>query len=215
MYSRRLFAITALLCVTTSAAFAAVPGYVVDFNEGSTDPFYSGATMDWHASGGVGGADDGWISVVRETPGNLGAATSDLNIVGNLTADGVTGYSFWLRDLGSPQPLNIHVLIGDPFISFWQTNFSFTPVSGEWREYSIDFSDPSQWSRTQGDGTFAEALANSGRLLFRYDQPPYQNNPDPVVGGFGLDRITVLPEPASLILMGAGALVAARRRRPA
>jgi len=198
-----------------SAAFAATPGYVIDFNGGSVDPFYSGADLSWNASGGVGGAGDGWITVSRSFPGNLGAATNDPNVLGNLPADGVTGYSFWLQDLGSAAPLSIHVLVGDPFVNYWQSNVSFTPALGTWTKYSIDFSDPSQWTQTQGAGTFEDAIANCGRLLFRHDLPPYEHVPDSIQGAFGLDRITVLPEPATMALLGAGALLVSRRRKPA
>lgn len=215
MFSRTSFIATICVISAASAGFAAVPGYIIDFNGGSVDPFYSGAELNWQASGGVGGAGDGWISVSRTDLGNLGAATNEPNVLGNLPADGVTGYSFWMQDLGSPGPLSIHVLIGDPFVNFWQSNIAFTPVVGSWTKYSIDFSDPSQWTQTQGSGTFEDAIANSGRLLFRHDLPPYQNNPNPVVGAFGLDRITVLPEPATLALLGAGGLLAARRKREA
>ena len=201
-----------IVCAVASFAAGAVPGYTLDFNDGTVDPFFSGADLTWQASGGVGGAGDGWLSSVRASAGNLGLATVDSNITGNLTADGVTGYSFWLKDLGSQAPLNIHVSIGDPFINFWQSNIAFIPVTTGWTQYSIDFTNPAQWTQIQGTGTFADALTTSGRLLFRHDLAPYTSNPNTIRGGLGLDRLTVLPEPATLLLIGAGALLAARRR---
>lgn len=215
MKTRLMLLSATFVTLVGSTSFAATPGYVIDFNGGTVDPFYSGAELSWQASGGVGGAGDGWISISRTDPGNLGAATNEPNVLGDLPADGVTGYSFWLKDLNSPQPLSIHVLVGDPFVNFWQSNVSFTPVPGSWTKYSIDFSDPSQWTRTQGDGTFEDAIAHAGRLLFRHDLAPYESTPDRVAGSFGLDRITVLPEPASMALVGVGALLSLRRRRSA
>ncbi len=43
-----------------------------------------------------------------------------------------------------------------------------------------------------GIGTFAEALQNSDRLLFRHDGAPIEMFPKVVAGDFGLDRITAL-----------------------
>lgn len=199
--------------VAGSTGFGATPGYQFDFNDGTTMGFFGGGDVLWIASGGVGGAGDGYLAASRNPAGHLGVANSDLVVTGNLPADGVTGFSFWLKDLGSQAPVNIHVAVGVPLSNFWQSNATFIPSTTEWTQYTIRFDDPAGWTKIQsfGPGTFEEALAQSGRLLFRHDLAPYTSTPNSLRGSFGLDRVTVLPEPASGVLMLIG-LVWARRR---
>lgn len=198
-----------------STAFAATPGYEFDFNDGTTMGFFGGGEVNWVASGGVGGAGDGYVEAVRNPAGHLGMANSDLVVTGNLIADGVPGFSFWLKDFGSQAPVNIHVGVGVPLSNFWQSNATFIPSTTGWTQFTIRFDDPAGWTRIQafGAGTFDEALAASGRLLFRHDLAPYTSTPNSLRGSFGLDRVLVLPEPATGLLTLAAAIWARRRAR--
>src|SRR5262245_54188103 len=94
--------------VLASAAQAATPGFVEDFN-GGTGGFTGGSSVTQVASGGVGGASDGYLQVSNALSSNLGAFSQAVGLVGNLPADGVTGYSFWLRDVGANNNHVIHV----------------------------------------------------------------------------------------------------------
>jgi len=202
----------AMLALATGAASAATPGFFEDFNNGTVDPFYSGASLVWVPSGGVGGAGDGYIRASRTSPGNLGLASADAPFVGDLTADGVTGISFWLNDVGNANPLAIHVGIGRAFGNFWLTRNPIFPPHNAWQEYTILFNNPADWVQIAGSGTFNEALTQVDRLLFRHDLAPYTMTPDAIAGDFGFDRIRVLPEPASGTLLLC-ALALRRRRR--
>lgn len=210
----QLFAAAGVLGVV-STAFAATPGYEFDFNDGTTMGFFGGGDVNWVASGGVGGAGDGYVSAFRNPAGHLGMANSDFVVTGDLIADGVTGFSFWLKDLGSQAPVNIHVAVGVPLSNFWQCNATFIPSTTEWTQFTIRFDDAAGWTRIQsfGAGTFEEALSASGRLLFRHDLAPYSSTPNSLRGSFGLDRLVVLPEPATGLLVLAAAGFCRRRSR--
>jgi len=188
--------------IVASTGFGATPGFVYDFNDGTTMGWFGGGDVAWVASGGVGGAGDGYLSAFRDPAGHLGVANSDAAVTGNLPLDGVPGFSFWLKDLGSAAPVNIHVGVGVPLSNFWQSNATFIPSTTGWTQFTIRFDDPAGWTKIQsfGAGTFEEALAASGRLLFRHDLAPYTSTPNSLRGSFGLDRVTVLPEPATGLL---------------
>lgn len=201
-----------LLTLISAPVWAAVPGYTEDFSSG-LGSFFSGSTTVHEPSGGVGGASDGYVSVSRPFPANLGIATAGAEFTGDLVADGVTGFSFWLNDLAADDPLQIHVGLGDDFGNFWLHAMGFSPPASGWVQYSVDFSTPADWVQIRGSGTFQQALQISNRLLFRHDLPPFVSNPDPLEGDFGIDRVTVLPEPTGALLLLVGSAIAARRRR--
>ncbi len=148
-------------------------------------------------SGGVGGAPDPYISISRVLAGNLGASSFAPDLVGNLPADGVTGYSFWLRDTDADDDHEIHVGVGNS-VNFWLSMTGFAPPDGSWQQFSVDLTNPSQWVQIIGTKAFSNALATSDRLLFRHDVPPLVMAPNQVVGDFGLDRVQVLPVPAGV-----------------
>lgn len=196
-----------------AAAQAAEVGFTQDFNVDLGG--FGGGSQSYvlMTDGGVGGAGDGWLEVSNpDFPQQLATRTDVPEFTGNLLADGVTGFSFWLRDTGQDDPLEMHVGVGIDLANFWIYQPVIMPVEDAWTEYTVDFSNPSDWVQTHGSGTFEDALANSTRLLFRHDVEPIFVFPDPIQGDFGIDRITVLPEPASLLMLAFGTLAARRRR---
>jgi hypothetical protein len=133
--------------------------------------------------------------------------------LGDLAADGVTGISFYLSELSVDDGLEIHVGVGAAFSNVWISNAGFSAPTNGWALVSVDLTDASQWTQTQGAGTFADALASSDFLLFRHDVAPLTQFPEFVTGDFGVDEITMVPEPASLLtLLVAGCLLGTRRR---
>lgn len=193
MLGRFLLVPMSVACLAT-AARAATPGFVEDFTTG-TGGFGGGATVVQVTSDGVGGAGDPYLEISTAFVARLGAFSQAPDLNGDLPSDGVTGYSFWLRDTGADDALEIHVGVGIPFSNFWQSLEGFTPPDGAWQQFSVDLTDSGQWIQIIGSASFADALAGSTNLLFRHDLAPYVTEPDMVAGDFGLDRIQVLPAP--------------------
>ena len=171
---------------------AAVPGSLQDFTT-NTGGYTGGSTVTRPLSGGVGGASDPYIEISEAALAQLGSFTTGANFTGNLTADGVTGFSFYLQDVGADDNHEIHVGVGIQGTNFWQNTQGFVPPDGSWQKFSVDVTDPSQWVQIIGTGTFADALAASNRLHFRHDLAPFVQAPDSTSGEFGLDRVRVLP----------------------
>ncbi|MCP4249042.1 MAG: PEP-CTERM sorting domain-containing protein [bacterium] len=212
---RRYHSVAAVLTVaimTSVVAYGAVPGFTEDFNSGMGG-FGGGSTYALIPSGGVGGAADGYLEVSTTFVAKLGARSTANDLTGDLSGSGVTGFSFWLNDVGQDDPLEIHVGVGSAFTNFWISTAGFGPPENSWGQFSVDLTDESGWVQIIGSGTFASALQNSDRLLFRHDGEPLGQFPPSIQGDFGLDRITVLPEPASLALLALGGAVVVRRRR--
>jgi hypothetical protein len=212
--SRTLSAILALGTVAGLAAptWAAQPGFTEDFTSGIST-FFSGAAIVHEPSGGVGGVSDGYITVSRTKADHLGVASSGPEFIGNLTADGVTGFSFWLNDVGADDDLEIHLGVGNSFGNFWLYTAGFSPPENDWGFFTVDFSDPSDWVLIRGSGTFADALTVTDRIVIRHDLSPFGWFPDSVAGDVGIDRVTVLPEPATAALLLIVGSMALRRRR--
>jgi hypothetical protein len=217
----------ALLLLCAARARSATPGFTEDFAAG-TAGFGGGSTVTHVASGGVGGASDPYLEISNAIPGFLGTRTQAAPFTGNLAADGVTGFSFWLQDTGADDDLEIHVGVGIAFSNFWLSIEGFEPPDGRWHRFTVDLVHEADWVQIIGSGTFAQAIASSDRLLFRHDVPPLGQFPDAVAADFGLDRISALPAPlpglpawgraalaATLLASGALLLGHSRRRRSA
>lgn len=200
-----------VLSAVSRPAWAAVPGFTEDFTVDSGS-FLSQADVEHVASGGVGGAADGYITATRTKPDHLGMTGTGVEFTGNLVASGVTGFSFWLNDVGANDPLGIHVGVGRSFSNFWLYTPTIFPPENAWGQFSVDFSNPADWIQIRGSGTFQQALMTSDRLLIRHDQAPFEWFPDAIAGDFGLDRVTVLPEPGPMELLLVVGLLMLRRR---
>lgn len=196
------------------SAHAAIPGFVEEFDMG-TGGFIGGSNYAQIASGGITGAGDAYLEISEPSPQQLGGFSDQIEYNGDLLGDGVTGFSLWLSDTGADDDLEIHIAIGQRLQNVWQYTVPFVPPDNGWAEFTVDLSDTANWVQIIGSGTLENALSASNRFLIRHDLAPYGQVPDAIAGEFGVDRITVLPEPASLALVAFGLTALIRRRRSA
>jgi hypothetical protein len=202
--------------IPAAAALAVDVGHVDEFAAADDLANWGGGAFSYTnpGTGGVGGADDGFLHVsnVGFAASQLGVRSGNTAYAGDWIADGATGVSFYLRNMSGDDALEIHFGIGLAFSNFWQLNVGFSPTD-EWQQFSVDFTDPGNWTQTIGGGTFEEALQNADRILFRHDVSPFMQQPDAIEAGFGLDRVVILPAPGAAGVLGLSTLVALRRRR--
>ncbi len=202
-----------------AVASAATPGFVeeFDFDNGGFD---FGVPATRIATGGITGSGDPYLEISRATLGNLVSrcsADTAPELVGNLPLDGVTGFSFFLRDTGVQQTaLRIRVFLGVVNVNLWTSNAEFDPTTS-WTEFSVDTTNAGNWTQIRGSGSFADAVANMELIGFRHDPAPIAVgvNPEMIIGDFGVDGLEVLPEPdaIALTLTAVGCLAALRSGR--
>lgn len=196
--------------ISSAPALGAIAGYTEDFNTG-LGGWGGGATLELFASGGAGGAGDGYL-LVSNNPDQLATRNNSAPYTGDLIADGVTGISFWLNDLGEQDTLRIRVAVGNPG-NFWVTSAEFSPGADQWSMFEVDLTDAGAWELLQGAGTFEDALRSTNRVQFRNSPLPGDPAPPDGIAEFGLDRITLVPTPSGLGMMLMLGVVGARRKR--
>ncbi len=213
----RLSALAAAALLTTPA-LAVTPGFSESFLlAGNTGGFTGGSSAGTvysnPGSGGVNGANDGYLNIANDRLGFLGGYNANPEFTGDWTQ--ATGVSFWLNDFGTFNNVEVHVGIGRSNENFWMFNTGFRPVSNTWTQFTLDLTNivQSQWTRIRGSGTLMAALTNADRLLFRHDLLPITSSPNPIIGDFAIDEIVILPAPGPLALLAPAAGVLGRRRR--
>jgi hypothetical protein len=185
------FPLLAALAVASPAASDPTFGFVENFSVSGIGSWGGGSTLANPLTGGFGGVSDGYLKVSTATTANLGARSDGPEYTGNWTAAGINEVHLWLNDVGVDEPLEIHFLIG-PASNFWSYNVGFAPPLHGWGEFVVPLNGPTGWTRTIGtSGTFADALTHVEQILIRHDRAPYIQQPDPLKGDFGIDRIVL------------------------
>ena len=204
---RRVFAACVLLAMVPAAALAApVVGFIEDFPGPGIGGWVGGVSASGNpGTGGTLGAGDGYLFAQTAAPSNWGMRCRLCpEYSGNWNAAGITQLRLWLNDVGTPEPFEIHVLVGND-ANLWQYDIGFMPPNGRWAPFLVDLTNPADFTQTIGSATLAAALDNVTILLIRHDKAPFLPNPtspDPIAGDAGIDRIlltngTVGAEPAA------------------
>jgi hypothetical protein len=191
----------ALLCAAGPALAQAVLGFTERFPGTSTNGWTGGSQISNPGTGGLDGVGDGYILIsTLPAGGKLGAYSDGPWYAGNWTTAGITQVQLWLNDVNAPQPLEIHVSLGNSAGgNFWQYNVGFVPVNGVWTQFTVDLTNPANFTKINtGPGTFAQALAAVDKIHVRYDLAPFTQAPNTIAGDFGLDDVLLTNGTASV-----------------
>jgi len=180
------------------------------------------APLSWS---GAGGADGGYAygalsfaslqapSDVVAIRGAISAGASNGEVFGNWLADGVSDFTAYVRH-DAAVPLTFFVRFAVPARFPGAFAVDFTPVApNEWTliHVPIDASNP-QFVTFEGS-TFANVFSDIGHIQLGVRVPEALVGSDVGVT-FGIDSISLVPEPTTLCLLAAGgARIATRRRR--
>ena len=185
-------AVLATMALTGAALAQPVVGFTEEFNAGDGG-WTGGSIYTLIATGGVGGAADGYLKVATTVVGKLGvhadpAMTS--NYAGDYIAAGIDKVHFWLNDIGTDENLELHFSIGNGS-NFWQLDTGFLPPLHAWTEYIVTLNGPTGWTHIINPlgETWDQALRNVDRLHVRHDNAPYIQTPNSIRADFGIDRI--------------------------
>ena len=229
MYGTRIVLAAAGATMTLGSAASAAPilGQVDTFEDGSTAGWSAGgphpAPPANVATGGPAGADDNYLQLTAvggSVPGGRLSAFNSAQWAGDYLAAGITAIAMDLRNDG-PDDVVLRLLLAGPFGPTGPENVAVTadaatlPAGSGW--VSVTFSLlPSDLEVLLG--TAAGALTQASELRLFHNPDPFFGGPPqsspPVVAVVGVDNVTAVPEPGSLLLLGvATAWGAARRRR--
>ena len=179
-----------LTLVMSARATGATLGFVETFPGVSLQGWTGGSLETNPGTGGTDGAGDGFLSV--KTPNgfqhNLGVRSSGTPYLGNWTTANIKQVRLWLNDVGTDDPLEMHFSVGT-FSNLWQYNAGFLPPNDRWAEFIVDVTNPANWTRIVGTGTFANALLAVEVVHVRHDHAPFVQNPDDIDADVGFDRV--------------------------
>ncbi len=234
MQAHRFTTLGITIALITVAAAASAQATLVPFTEnftsGPADWRQANGTTDlaWNAAGGPAGssyasaafnfqaqAPDAQSLVIRahDEYGSSGGA-----FVGNWLADGVDGFSVWVRH-NTPMPLTYFVRYASPVNFPGAASVQFVPVlPNTWTQlnFNIAFGDPNL--TLEGPPTpafFNSVFSNIGHVQVGVVTPAALAG-SATNYAFDIDQPSIVPEPASIALVGlASCGILLRRRRNA
>lgn len=214
-----LLGITALTART--AAAEVISGQINDFEDGTTQGWLIGRSGNPNrpvniTSGGPTGAGDGYLRM-RSGGGNGAgsklAAYNESQWIGDFLSAGITSVSADLKNFGNT-PLNIRLQLENPNETRFLSIESFSlPVGSGWQS-AIFGLGADDLVRVQGTAGLDTVLGNVAKLwIFHNGAADFP--PSGIVAELGVDNLTAVPEPSTILmcLIGASILLAYYRRR--
>lgn len=218
---KHLWISTILIAMLSGNTHGVLIGLNDDFSSSGLNG-WANRTASTHSNpgtGGVDGASDGFL-MIEDSFGNLGTSNEDARYAGDWRAAGVGSISLYLNDVGTDDDIEFHVLISSETNAAgttWQYNTGFDPPHNSWQPYTVDVMDASNWTRIRGSLSLDATLGSAQKFHLRHDESPYFSSPDQLDDSdVGIDNISLLlvPEPSSVAMFGASALMMwARRNR--
>ena len=92
------------------------------------------------------------------------------------------------------------------------TSSQVVPGDGTWNNYTFS-SLEADLTHVGGAATYADLTGSLSRMMFRFDPGAPSSTGSGGTGTFGLDNVTVIPEPGTWVLIGTGLFCAAFFRR--
>jgi len=178
------------------------------------------ASVDWSASGGAGDSAFAHTSfnfvdsAANDTPilfrGQDEFGSSGGAFVGDWVTGGVTGFAASVRQ-DSGVPLNFFVRFAGPNNFPGANNVFFVPVpSGTWTDLFAPL--PNASLIYEGPLTYGQVFGDIGHVQIGVSVPASLAGSDAALQ-FGLDNVSIVPDPATLGLLAIGGLAIAVRGR--
>lgn len=195
--------------VSDSAGWLNAPGTLpLDWvaSGGSDTAGYSQTTFNFVNTAETGPMDQGPV-IFRGGPGASGSA-----FVGDWLTEGVTAFSFYVRH-DAAAPLNVFARLASPIGFPGAIGVDFTPaLPNVWTQITIPIVDSLPPFVSYEGSNFNTVFSNIGDIRIGVNAPAGVAGVDTDVT-FDLDQVSIVPEPASMILLAGGALAFVMRRR--
>lgn len=208
-----------LSCLFLPATASAVTfGQVDDFQDGTVENWDGAAGFFQTVGGGQGGAGDLYLEVTGDGGVGAGSRIATYNQAqwsGNYLAAGVSAIEVDMANFG-PTDLEMRAFLMFGSGGDWTTTAPLlVPADGLWRPYVFGLTAADLTHVGGAGSSLDDTLSNLPRLMLRHQSgdPGGLGEGTPVLGTLGIDNITAVPEPASLLVVAAGGLGVLRRRR--
>jgi len=217
MHSHGRIAVWALVLgmSATATAWAAIPGTVATFDV-DEDGFVGSTIASVQIYSNSGGNPGGHIEIRKDLTSGFDMGTQNStwpSLLGDYATDGITGAGFDLNVFNTTLDEAHLRMRRDVNENGWYYNFgAVAPNANMWGSYDVMFNPAwddatamgNGWMQESGAPSFAGLMSSVGWLEVRTI-----STGSAIVG---VDNVRLVPEPSALALLGAGALLALRRR---
>lgn len=198
---------------------------LADIANGQVDDFEDGTVMGWSegtgspnqpvnvANGGPSGTGDNYLENFSAGGGGPGSRQVMYNRdqwTGDYLDAGVTSIEADLANFGNVSLYVRIALEGAAGEQYASSNFFFLPADGMWYDavFGLSAADLTQVGGTDPLNTVLGGVGEL-RILSAESAPAWRG--DAISATLGVDNITAVPEPASIMLIGLGGLLMRRR----